>query len=304
VNASSQVVQTAVEFARVGSLEDGSRTGTIVVTIGVYTLTLVVGARAVWLARRGRFVGIGCLVGAFVVSWGEPIYDAAFHLAFYARDMTLWSPFGIDQPWWVPPGYTGAYGLGGWLVAEAILRGNVTRGRIARFLVVAWIGCAGFETIAYHLGVLRYFDNATTVWGMPYWHEMFNAVFILIAGIAIAAAQPLLRGAGPFTQLAVPTLVYVLGFTGVTYGAGFLALDAHNSTAAAGWVAAAAVASNVIALLMLLAAVDLLGAVPAYRDGLATGPRLLRFTIRSGPGRVGGAVAEPASGQDQAEITH
>lgn len=271
------VVQAAYDRPSPGSLEDGSRTGTIVVTIVVYLGALVATGVAISQARRGRYVGLGCLLGAFVVSWGEAVYDELFHLAFYAQGMTLWSPFGIDQPWWVPPGYTAAYGLGGWLVAERILRGAVTRARIARFLVVAWIGCAGFETVAYHLGVLRYYGNTVTVWGMPYWHEMFNAVFIVVAGTTLAAAHPLLRGANVFAQLGVPTVVYVLGFTGITYGAGFLALAAHNSLAPAGSVALAAVVSNVLAVLVLWLAVDLLEAVPAYRDGLATGPRLLRL---------------------------
>lgn len=241
-----------------GSLEDGSRTGSLLVTAGCYLLALAAAGVAVSRARRGHYLGLGCLLGAFTVSWGEAIYDRLFHLAFYARDMTLWSPFGIDQPWWVPPGYTAAYGLGGWLVAERILGsrvdaapGTVTRARVARFLVVAWIGCAAFETVAYHLGVLRYFDNSVTVFGMPYWHEMFNAVFIVIAGITVAAAQPLLRGAGPILGLAVPVAVYAVGFTGITYGTGFLAIAAHNATMPPVWVGLAAVAGNVMALLLL-----------------------------------------------------
>jgi hypothetical protein len=278
MNSTAHVVYTIYAQTSPGSLEDGSRTGTIVVTAGVYVLALAAAGVAISQARSGRFMGLGCLLGAFAVSWGEAIYDRLFHLAFYARGMTLWSPFGIDQPWWVPPGYTAAYGLGGWLVAERILRGEVTRARIARFLVVAWIGCAAFETLAYHLGVLRYFDNTVTIFGMPYWHEMFNAVFIVIAGITVAAAQPLLRGAGLFTGIALPTAVYVVGFTGITYGAGFLALTAHNADAPSGCVALAAVVSNVLAVLVLLLVIDLLGAIPRYRDGLASGPRLLRLT--------------------------
>jgi hypothetical protein len=161
----------------------------------------------------------------------------------------------------VPPGYTAAYGLGGWLVAERVMAGPLTRARAARFLTVAWIGCAGFETVAYHLGVLRYFDNTVTVFGMPYWHEMFNAVFIVVAGITVAAAQPLLRGggrrAGPLIGLAVPAAVYVVGFPGITYGAGFLALAVHNSAAPPLWVGLAAAAGDVMALLLLWLVVDL-----------------------------------------------
>ncbi|HTK65864.1 MAG TPA: hypothetical protein VL595_26010 [Pseudonocardia sp.] len=260
-----------------GSLEDGSRTGTLVVTAGCYLLALAAAAVAVSQARRRRYLGLGCLLGAFTVSWGEAIYDRLFHLAFYARDMTLWSPFGIDQPWWVPPGYTAAYGLGGWLVAERILGsrvdaapGTLTRARIGRFLGVAWAGCAAFETVAYHLGVLRYFDNSITVFGMPYWHEMFNAVFIVVAGIAVATVQPLLRGAGPVVGLAVPVAVYAVGFTGITYGTGFLALAAHNSAMPPIWVGLAAVAGNVMALLLLWLVVDLVARVERRADRTPT----------------------------------
>jgi hypothetical protein len=42
-------------------------------------------------------------------------------------------------------------------------------------------------------------------------------------------------------------------------------------------VALAAVVSNVLAVLVLLLVIDLLGAIPRYRDGLASGPRLLRL---------------------------
>jgi hypothetical protein len=69
-------VQAAFEFARIGSLQDGNRTGTIVVSIGVYALTLVVGARAVWLARRGRFVGIGVFTQLAVPTL---VYVLGFH---------------------------------------------------------------------------------------------------------------------------------------------------------------------------------------------------------------------------------
>jgi len=269
------IVSLAQDGSVPGSLADGSRTGTMVVTAGCYLLSLAAVGAAVVQARRGRYLGLGCLLGAFTVSWGEAIYDRLFHLAFYARDMTLWSPFGIDQPWWVPPGYTAAYGLGGWLVAERLLAATVTRARIARFVAVAWIGCAAFETVAYQLGVLRYFDNTVTVFGMPYWHEMFNAVFIVVAGITVAAAQPLLRGAGPLAGLAVPAAIYAVGFTGITYGAGFLALAAHNSAGPPLWVGLAAVAGNVMALMVLWLVVDLLGAIPRYRDELGSGPLLL-----------------------------
>lgn len=275
-----QLAHAAYEQPVLDAPEDGSRAGAIVVTVGAYTLFLVVSGLAVQHALRGSYVGLGCLVGALVLSWGEAVYDSVFHLTFYTDDMTLWSPFGIDQPLWVPPGYVMAYGLGGWLVAQRLLRGGVTRRQITKFLALAWIGCSAFETFAYRIGAFEYYAHDITLWGMPYWHEMFNAVFIVIAGILIAAVQPLMRNANLFTHLAMPTLVYMAGFTGVTYGAGYLALDVHNSSMGEGWMYLAATASNLAAVLMLWAMVDLLELLPGYEHSLATGPRMLKLSHR------------------------
>jgi riboflavin transporter FmnP len=250
--------------------------GMIAATVIAGGLLAVVAAAAFGQARRGRYLGLGCLVGALCLSWGEALYDYVFHLTFYAKDVTVWSPFGIRQPAWVIPGYVMAYGLGGWWVAHRALRGGLTRRGVIGMLAVIWIACFTSETLDYHIGAFQYYSHSITVLGTPFWIETLNAVFIVVTGLAIAAAQPVLRRAGAAAQILVPTILYVVGFTGVTYGSGFIALDVLNSPSShTGWMWLAAGASNAFALLVLWVVVDLLGLLPAFHS-LRSGRRLIK----------------------------
>jgi hypothetical protein len=270
------IAAVLAELARIDQPRNSSDTGLLLATAVAHLTLLALLVVAVRKARKGDYLGLSCVLGAFVLSWGEAVYDQPFHLTFYTGDLTLWSPFGINQPIWVPAGYAMAYGMGGWWVAQTLLRGNASRRDVARMLAVVWLGCFGFETFAGHVGAFEYYDHPITVFGTPPWIETLNAVFIVVAGILIAVAQPVLRTVP--ARLLVATLAYLVGFTGVTYGAGFLPLDVMNSPHAGGvWMWLAVLASQVIALAILVVVVDLVGLLPAYRDGFARGPRLLKI---------------------------
>ena len=267
---------TIVEAVRLDQPRHSSDTGLFLATAVAHLTLLALLVVAVRKARAGSYLGLSCVLGAFVLSWGEAVYDQVFHLTFYTGDLTLWSPFGINQPIWVPAGYAMAYGMGGWWVAQRLLRGGATRRDIARMLGVVWLGCYGFETFAYQVGAFEYYDHPITVFGTPPWIETLNAVFIVVAGILIAVARPVLRTVP--AQLLVATLAYVVGFTGVTYGAGFLPLDVLNSPhASSAWFWLAVLAGQVIALVILVVVVDLVGLLPDYREGFERGPRLLKI---------------------------
>jgi hypothetical protein len=119
------------------------------------------------------------------------------------------------------------------------------------------------------VGAFEYYGHPITLFGTPPWIETLNAVFIVVAGILIAVAQPVLRAAGVVSQMVVTTLIYLAGFTGVTYGAGFLPLDVLNSPHAESvWMWLAVLVSQVLAVAILVVVVDLVGLLPAYREGL------------------------------------
>ena len=62
MSTGSHVIHTIYAQASPGSLEDGSRAGTIVVTAGCYLLALVALGVAISHARGGRYLGLGCLL--------------------------------------------------------------------------------------------------------------------------------------------------------------------------------------------------------------------------------------------------
>lgn len=255
-----------------------SQAGLVAATLIAFMLLAGVAALAVRQARRGSYVGLGCLCGAFCLSWGEPVYDYVFHLTFYTKGETLWAPFGINQPAWVVAGYVMAYGLLAWCVAERALRGDLTRHSIVVMLVIAWFACAASETLDYEIGAFEYYGHSIKLLGTPYWIEMFNAVFIVAVGLLIAAATPVLRRGKILIQLFVPTMLYMVTFTGVTYGCGYLALDVLNSPGShTAWMWLAALGTNALALLLLWILVDFLELLPAYRFTLRDGPRLVKL---------------------------
>lgn len=269
--------------------------GQLLETVGCYTAALGLFTMAVRQARGRRYVGLGCLLGAALLSFGEAIYDKVFHLVFYTEGQwTFWTALGVPQPVWVIAAYILAYGSGGWWVAARVARGAVTRGELARMTAWIWLGCTTFETAAYHLGAYEYFgEQPLRVLGFPWWITMANTVFIVATGIAIGGLQPVLRHTQATVQVLLPAVLYPVAFCGITYGTSFAAVDVLNTRMSGGpWMIAAALGANLLTVLALLLAVDLLSYAPDHRDSLTCW--LLRPTHRATT-PVGAAGASASS---------
>jgi hypothetical protein len=246
--------------------------GQLLETVGCYGAALVLFAVAIRRSWRGQYLGLGCLLGAAVLSLGEAIYDKVYHLVFYTEGQwTFWTALGVPQPVWVIAAYVLAYGCGGWWVAERVSRGGVTRRALAMMTAWIWLACTIFETAAFHLGAYEYFgDQPLRVLGFPWWITMANAAFIVSTGIAVGGLQPILRNTRAAVQVVLPAVLYPVAFCGITYGTSFAAVDVLNTGLASGpWMTAAAVAANLLTLLALLLAVDLLSFAPDHRASLS-----------------------------------
>jgi hypothetical protein len=245
--------------------------GELLETVGCYGAALVLFAVAIRHARRGRYFGLGCLLGAALLSFGEAIYDKVYHLVFYTEGQwTFWTALGVPQPVWVIAAYVLAYGCGGWWVADRVSRGGVTRRDLAAMTAWICLGCTTFETVAYHLGAYEYFGHQPLrVLGFPWWITMANAAFIVSTGIAVGGLQPILRNTRPGVQILLPAVLYPVAFCGITYGTSFAAIDVLNTgLAGAPWMTVAAVTANLLTLLALLLVIDLLSFAPGHRASL------------------------------------
>jgi hypothetical protein len=237
---------------------NGNQAFTVVVTVACYAAVIAAFVLAIKRARDGDRLGLGCLIGALIVSFGEPIYDSAYQLTFFSQGMTIWSPFTIAQPLWVPAGYAVAYGMSGWWIAARAARGEVTAAVLTRMTLVIFVGCVAFELVNYHGGVNEYWGHSITFLGHPFWIDVFNAVFVAVAGMTIAALQSVARTMSFASDVWLTIVVYVVGFAGVQYGTGFLALDVlHSPHARGGWMWVAIIVSTGTAIALLWTAINL-----------------------------------------------
>jgi len=148
--------------------------------------------------------------------------------------------------------------MSGWWIAARVARGDVTAAALGRMTVITFVGCMAFELVNYHGGVDEYWGHSITVLGHPFWIDVFNAAFVAVAGMTIAVLRPIARDMSVAGEIWLAILVYVVGFAGVQYGTGFVALDVlHSPYARGAWMWLAILVSTGIAIALLWTVINL-----------------------------------------------
>jgi hypothetical protein len=222
--------------------------------------------RRTWAPALLMASGVLCLVL-------EPVYDDQFHIWFYDRG-EMWgtySAYGMTQPVWVPITYAWCYGGLALLVWRRVVDG-ITRAGLLRMTGMLWAIFTVFEMIGINLGVYTYFgEHPFRMFGLPIWVEIPNTVVTVVAGVAFARLEPVLRGVGRASLLAVVPAAFAM----LSFGAAFPTLVTISEVGRpTTLVYAATVVSLALALAMLHLAVQ---AVPASIQ--ATRPALDRAEV-------------------------
>jgi hypothetical protein len=208
--------------------------------------------RRTWAPAMLLASGMLCLVL-------EPVYDDQFHIWFHdgGRMWGTYSAYGMTQPVWVPITYAWCYGGLALLVWRRLVDG-MTRTGLLWMTGVLWTIFTVFELVGINLGVYTYFgDHPFRVLGLPVWVEVPNTVLTVVAAVAFARLEPLLRGPERASLLAVVPAAFAM----LSFGAAFPTLvvisEVGRSTVT---VYAATAASIALAAAILHLAVQ---AVPA-----------------------------------------
>jgi hypothetical protein len=233
---------------------------TSVVALGFVLLTVrLCRRRHMWAPAWLMASGVLCLVL-------EPVYDDQFHIWFYDRG-EMWgtySAYGMTQPVWVPITYAWCYGGLALLVWRRVVDG-CTRAALLRMTGMLWAIFTVFELVGINLGVYTYFgEHPFRVFGLPIWVEIPNTVLTVVAAVAFARLEPVLRGAGRASLLAVVPAAFAM----LSFGAAFPTLvvisEVDRSTPL---VYGATVLSLALAVAMLHLAVQAVPVVATATQG-------------------------------------
>jgi hypothetical protein len=224
-----------------------------VLTYGSWVLTAVVLAVAIRMGLRERTPFYALMVlAAMVGAFAEPLYDAAMMLYFYSGDgmWTHFTAFGIPQPIWTHSGYVVLYASAAIFIAQAIVRGTLTRRRLYIWAAVELLMSSAFEMVGIN-------GNAYGYWG-PHVFRIFD--YPLVIGVleaaqvicfAVAAAQ-LRRRATNHWQLLGLFVLFPCTFFMANFGAGWPTIIAlHMAPTSTALIVAASLTSIAFAVALI-----------------------------------------------------
>ena len=244
-------------------------TGQTVLTIATSVVALGFVLFTVRLCRQRRTWAPALLMASGVLCLVlEPVYDDQFHIWFHDRGQ-MWgtySAYGMTQPVWVPITYAWCYGGLALLVWRRLVTG-MTRSGLLRMTGMLLAIFTVFELVGINLGVYTYFgDHPFRLFGLPIWVEIPNTVLTVVAAVAFARLEPVLRGFGRAALLAVVPAAFAM----LSFGAAFPTLVVISE---AGRPTALVYAATMISLALSVAMLHL--AVQAVPTSAPTPDRAL-----------------------------
>jgi hypothetical protein len=247
-------------------------TGQTVLSAATSVVALGFVVYAAWLCLRRRTSAPALLLASGVLCLAlEPVYDEQFHIWFHDGG-AMWgtySAYGMTQPVWVPITYAWCYGGQALLVWRRLADG-MTRAGLLRMTGLLWAIFTVFELVGINLGVYTYFgDHPFRLFGLPIWVEIPNTVLTVVAAVAFARLEPVLRGAGRASLLAVVPAAFAM----LSFGAAFPTLVVLSEV---GRPAAVVYAATVVSVALSVAILHLaVQAVPATVAPEPGGARVL-----------------------------
>ncbi len=200
-------------------------TGQVVATVATFALAVVALVLVGRMCVRERILWpLAVLAGGTVTCLLEPLFDHLYGLWFPTiGQWTLFVTYGIHEPVWLPAAYLVVYGALAIWCARCLDKAPTMRTvwRLYTVLVVvAMVAEIGYVSV---LGVYNYQDDQPfLLLGYPLFLGFVNSMSALIAGIAIHALVPHLRGRSRLALATIPPLAF--GVDAVGSGVLYLAL--------------------------------------------------------------------------------
>jgi hypothetical protein len=200
-------------------------TGQVVATVATFAAALVAIVLVGRMCVRERILWpVAVLVGGTVTCLLEPLFDHLYGLWFPTiGQWTLFVTYGVHEPVWLPAAYLVVYGALAIWCARRLDKAPTMRTVWTQYW--ALVAIAMVAEIAYIsvLGVYDYQDDQPfVVLGYPLFLGFVNSMSALIAGLAIHAVVPHLRGWSRLAVASIPPLAF--GVDAVGSGVIYLAL--------------------------------------------------------------------------------